>query len=237
MVILFTAEVGILFALFLNQPIEAKMKQTLPTVAALLMLTACGGVSSPVPQPVPGQIRISSPALTSAKVLVVGLTKAVSGVGTVHLRDLKTGATASAKSAASGTFSLVITAGPDRQLEAWFETADGNSDPVSLSLRSLSYGPALGQPGTGLVSTPDAQGKVTVANDGGAGKPLLLTATPNMVLVLSNSSTAEVTTTTTDKDGRFSKKLSGAKGDQIQLLLVDPGDQASTSDFVTVAVP
>ena len=146
MVILFTAEVGILFALFLNQPIEAKMKQTLPTVAALLMLTACGGVSSPVPQPVPGQIRISSPALTSAKVLVVGLTKAVSGVGTVHLRDLKTGATASAQSAASGTFSLVITAGPDRQLEAWFETyyrdsADGTTA-ISTALvhRALGIG-------------------------------------------------------------------------------------------------
>ena len=214
------------------------MKQTLPTFAVLLMLTGCGdGVSSPVPQPVPGQIRISSPALTTAKVLVVGLIGAVSGEGTVHLRDLKTGARAAAKSAASGTFSVVIATGPDRQLEARFETADGLSEAVSLSMRSISYGPALGQPGTGVVSTPDAQGKVTVSNDGGVGKPLLMTASPNMVLVLSNAGTAEVVTTTTDKDGRFSRKLSGAKGEMIQMLLVDPGDQASTSDFVTMAVP
>ena len=213
------------------------MKKTL-TYATLLMLSACGdGVSSPVPQPVPGQIRISSPALTSAKVLVVGLTRAVAGKGTLHLRDLKTGIIASGKTTADGTFAVVINAGPDRQLEAWFETSDGASDTVSLSSRSLSYGPALGQPKTGVVSVPDAKGKVTVSNNGGAGKPLLLTASPNMVLVLSNQSTAEVAVSTTDKDGRFSASLSGAKGDKIQILLVDPADQASTSDFVTVTVP
>lgn len=214
------------------------MKKTLLTYAVLLTLTACGdGVSSPVPQPVPGQIRISSPTLTSARVLVVGLTKAVAGAGTVHLRDTKTGTTASGKSSAAGTFSVVITAGPERQLEARFETPDGTSEPVNLMMRSLSYGPSLGQPKTGVVSVPDAQGKVTVSNDGGTGKPLLMTASPNMVVVLSNASTAEVRLTTTDKDGRFSSKMSGSKGEQIQILLVDPADQASTSDFVTVTVP
>ena len=208
------------------------------TYAVLLALVACGdGVSSPVPQPVPGQIRVSSPAVTRKTVLVVGLPSAVSGQGTVHVRDRTSGVTASAASTAAGSFSAVIVIGSKHELEAWFETADGTSDVVSLSLRALSYGLTLGQPKAGVVSTPDAGGKVTVSNDGGAGKPLLMSATPNKVLVVSNANTGEVVSTTTDKDGRFSAKLAGAKGESIQLLLVDPADQASTSDFVTITVP
>ncbi len=224
--------------LCIQHQMDTSNKKTLLSLAALFAAVGCGdGVSSPVPQPVPGQIRISTPAVTSARALVVGLPGAVSGEGTVHVRDLKTGAKASGKSVAAGTFSLVVTVGKDRLLEAWFENADGASDPVSLNLRSLSYGLALGQPKPGVVSVPDAKGKVTVSNDGGVGKPLLMSASPNKVVVLTNANTAEVATTTTDKDGRFSAKLSGVKGDVIQILLVDPADQASTSDFVTIPVP
>ena len=203
----------------------------------LLATCACGGVSSPVPQPVPGQFRLSSPGATSSQTLVVGLKGAVSGQGKVHVRDRVSGQTAAADSTAQGTFSMVLPVGDKASLEAWFVNADGQSDAVSLSLRGLSYGPSLGQAVAGVVSAPDSKGQVTVSNDGGAGKPLLMSATPNMVAIITNSRSGGVLLATTDKDGRFSGKLAAAKGDSIRVMLTDPQQQTETSDFRSFTVP
>ena len=207
-------------------------------MGALLVLSCGDGVSTPVPQPVPGQIRISSPALTkAAPVLVLGLAGAVAGAGKVHVKDLESGALVTGSSNGAGSFSVVISVNRDHRLEARFENADGISGAVSLALRGLSYGPGLGTPQPGVVSKPDAQGQVKVSNDGGAGKPLLMSATANVNVLISNAATAQVVTTQTDKDGRFSQTLSGARGDSIQILLVDPQSQTSTSNFVSILVP
>jgi hypothetical protein len=50
-------------------------------------------------------------------------------------------------------------------------------------------------------------------------------------------STAQVVSTPTDSTGRFSVKVNAGSGDAIQLLLVDPADPGSSSDFVVVTAP
>jgi hypothetical protein len=210
------------------------------TFLATLSACACGledQESSPVPQPVPGLVRQSSPALTQSQKLVLGLPKAVAGEGKVHLTDRISGRKVVGISTAEGTFSLVIEVDPkDDALELQYENEDGLSDPVLISLRALGDGPALGQPKDGLV-LPTNGPEVQVSNDAGHGNPLLLEATPNVMVIVTVTKTGQVVTSTTDSTGRFSVQIEATSGDWIQILLVDPQDPGSTSDFVTVQVP
>jgi hypothetical protein len=213
---------------------------TLTLTLILISVAACGledQVSSPVPQPVPGLVRQSSPALTQTEKLVLGLPKAVAGEGKVHLTDRTSGRKVVADSTAEGTFSMVIEVDPKQDnLELQFENEDGLSDPVSISLRTLGDGPSLGQPKDGLV-LPTNGPTVQVSNDAGHGTPLLLDATPDMIVIVTVTKTGQVVTSTTDSTGRFSVTVEAASGDWIQILLVDPQDPGTTSDFVTVQVP
>jgi len=195
--------------------------------------------SSPVPQPVPDFIRESTPGLKQTDKLVLGLPGAVAGSGQVHLTDQATGRRVSAPSAAAGSFNLVIIIDQTKtpQLVIQFENADGVSEPVSLATRQLTYGPTLGPSKGGLAQAPDAKGNVLVSNDGGAGNPLLVDASPNMTLILTVVSSGLVTSSTTDSQGRFSATVKAASGDTLGLLLVDPQDQGATSDFITASVP
>lgn len=205
----------------------------------LLLSCACGDQdSSPVPQPVPGLIRQSTPGLTATQKLVVGLAGAVQGKGTVHLRDTITGKAASAATTGTGSFSLVLLAKEAQSLEAWFENDAGEtSDVVTLATRYLGEGLTLGPPQPGVVSKPDAQGKVKVSNDGGASKPLLMTATPNVDVVVVNAASGAVALTKTDKDGRFTTTIAAKTGELIRILLVDPAQKEETSDFQSITVP
>jgi hypothetical protein len=206
-----------------------------------LVLAACGDDqgSSPVPQPVPDFVRQSTPGLTQSKKLVLGLPGAVAGKGKVHLTDKATGTKVVGDSAAAGSFALVIAidATKTNELQLQYENEDGLSDPISLATRQLTYGPALGQTKGSLVKPSGTPGEVEINNDGGAGNPLLLDASPDMTLIVTVVSTAQVVSTPTDSTGRFSVKVNAGSGDAIQLLLVDPADPGSSSDFVVVTVP
>jgi hypothetical protein len=206
-----------------------------------LVLGACGDDqgSLPVPQPVPDFIRQSTPGLTQSKQLVLGLPGAVAGEGKVHLTDKVTGTKVVGDSAASGSFTLVIAidATKPQELQVQYENEDGLSDPIPLNTRQLHFGPTLGQAKAGLVQSTGTSGEVAINNDGGAGNPLLLVASPDMTLIVTVESTAQVVTTPTDGTGRFSVKVKAGSGDAIQLLLVDPAEPDSSSDFVTVTAP
>jgi hypothetical protein len=196
-------------------------------------------VSSPVPQPVPSYIRKSTPELSRKQTLVVGLPKSVAGEGKVHVSDRASGITAIVPAPAAGSFVAILAVGVGADLEVRYESRDGLSEPVSLNVRSIGDHPALtpsyavGVP----VSSPDAQGQVTVTNDAGPGNPLLFLATPQSEVLVSNASSGAATSAVTDQDGRFQVKLPGAQGDMIQVLLAARADSALTSDFLTYAVP
>jgi hypothetical protein len=198
-------------------------------------------VSSPVPQPVPFYIRQSTPIAVSTdkKRLVVGLPKAVAGAGKVHVKDRTSGTSVVVAAAAAGSFSAVLAAGDMADLEARFESQDGLSEPVSLNVRAQGDHPELTPSNSfGLpVSSPDAQGQVTVTNDDGPAQPLLFFATPNSEALVSNDNNGATVSATTDTDGRFQVKLPGATGDVIHVLLAATENSALTSDFLTYTVP
>jgi hypothetical protein len=212
-------------------------------VAVLLLVVgvSCGDQeSSPVPQPVPDFVRQSTHELQQEKLLVVGLPGAVAGEGEVRVQDRKGGAEVVVVSTTAGTFTSVLSAGKDADLALQFETKQGKSE--WLVLRETQHdGPAphLGLPNSyqGPVSSPDAQGMVIVTNDGGPGQPLLLDATPEMDVIVSNGDTSELVTDVTDQTGRFSVKLPGSSGHWIHILLVSPEEKDLTSDFVSHQVP
>jgi len=220
------------------KPIRGRVL-ALGVTVALGLAAGCGDqVSSPVPQPVPGMIRQSTPSPSGVQLLFVGLPGAVAGAGRVHLTYRKSGKGVVVDSAAGGSFAAALTRVALDELEARFENDDGLSDPVPLSTQlRFPTGPVFGQPKPGVVSKPDAQGQVRVSNDAGAAQPLLLDATPNMDLLVANDKTGALATTKTDKDGRFTTQLAAASGQSIRLLLVDPTDVGVTSDFVTIPVP
>jgi hypothetical protein len=209
----------------------------------LLALTigaaACGiEGSSPVPQPLPGYLRRSTPSDSRQETLVLGLQGAVAGQGKVHLRELNGPRLVVAPSSAQGSFAAAITVGLSTALELSFENADGISDWLALPPSSLSYGPVLaGSRGPGVVSAPDAGGIVTVSNDGGAGQPPLLTASPESDLLVANATQGTIASGRTDSKGVFRVQLPAARGDLVQLLLVDSKDPGATSDYLSFSVP
>lgn len=215
---------------------------TMRTLQALMlaatMVAGCGlEESSPVPQPLPGYLRRSTPS-SLVSTLVVGLPGAVAGAGKVALRELNGASPVLVQSAAVGSFSAVLPVGRSIPLELRFETAAGASDWVALAPPQLSFGPVLsGSRGPGVVSAPDAAGIVTVSNDAGAGQPALVDASPESDLLVVNATRSEVATGRTDAKGLFRVQLAGATGDVIQLLLVDAADAASTSDYLSFTVP
>lgn len=212
------------------------LPRLLATVCLLVLSTACG--SSPVPQPVPFMMRKSTHDQVQGDTLLVGLPGAVAGQGRVHVEDRKSGKRASANSAEAGSFSLVIRTGKQSDLMVQYENEDGTSDWVSLSdAQTGSLGPTLGQPQKGVVSSMDSRGEVTVTNDDGSGKPVLLDATPDSDVVVTNANKGAVASTTTDKAGIFKVTIEGATGDTIHILLLDSTDPGVTSDFVSIAVP
>jgi hypothetical protein len=214
---------------------------------ALLVLALAQGCdpqgSSPVPQPVPGFVRQSTPELTQTNPehLVVGLPGAVAGEGRVHVEDPTAGGSrAVADSSSSGTFSAVLAAAPDAELTLRFETEEGISDPVTLRRdRVFDPPPALAPANSQsqVVTPPDAQGQVSVSNDAGPGQSPLIAATPDVDVIVSNGASGEVVSSKTDADGLFTVKLGGAKGDPIHILLVDPESTSLTSDFLSYQVP
>jgi hypothetical protein len=221
--------------------LKVVMRRLAVTLWIVVGTWSCGDMgSSPVPQPIPDFVRLSTPALKQTKQLVVGLPGAVDGEGKVHLGDKATGRKVSAASPAAGSFALAITIDPTKtkELELRFENEDGLSDPVTLPTTRLTYGPTLSAVhGPGLVSAPDSKGEALVDNDAGAGNPPLVDATPDMNLIVTNFDTGAVKSTKTDNKGLFSVRIPAAKGDLLQILLVDPTDPGSTSDFITATVP
>jgi hypothetical protein len=205
-------------------------------VLLLSIVAGCGNdTSSPVPQPLPFYIRQSTPGDSQPFKLIVGLPKAVAGAGKVHARVQGKAAEATGPSSQAGSFSLALTASQVEVIELRFETAAGLSDPVILPGPQLGFGPVLqGARGPGVVSAPDAGGMVTVSNDGGPGQPPLLQASPSSSLLVSNASSGEVASTSTDVNGVFTARIAGKTGDTITLLLVDSTDE--TSDFLSFSV-
>jgi hypothetical protein len=215
-------------------------------ISALILLilvvnVSCGEQgSSPVPQPVPDFVRQSTHELQQEKLLVVGLPGAVAGEGKVRVQDRKGGAEVVVDATSVGTFTAVLPADQDADLALQFETDQGKSEWLLLRKAQTNEPiPHLGLPRSyqGPVSSPDAQGMVTVTNDAGPGQPLLLDATPEVDLIVSNGDTSEVVTSKTDETGRFSVKLPGSSGDWIHILLVSPKETDLTSDFVSHQVP
>jgi hypothetical protein len=201
------------------------------------VVVACG--SSPVPQPVPDFVRCSTHDLQQEELMVVGLPGAVAGEGKVHIKDRDSGATLVVSSTVPGTFSAVITAGKNADLVLQFENDDGKSEPLVLrDKQPVLPHPKLGPSTYGqVVSAPDGQGMVTVTNDDGPGKPLLLPASPDVDVIVTNNGTSEVATSRTDNTGRFTVKIAGQTGHAILIMLVDPKDPLLTSDFVQYQVP
>ncbi len=202
-------------------------------------VVACGlQESSPVPQPLPHYLRRSTPSASRQETLVLGLPSAVAGQGKVQLRELGGPRTVVAPSSEQGSFAVTIEVGASVQLELRFENADGASAWVPLAPPQLSYGPVLtGSRGPGVVSAPDASGLVTVSNDGGPGQPALVSATPETELLVANATRSTIASGRTDAKGLFKVVLAAAKGDLIQLLLVDGTDTAVTSDYLSFTVP
>jgi len=212
-----------------------RCRPRLAVVLAALFVAGCD--SAPVPQPVPDLVRLSTPTPGQPQRLLVGLPGAVAGKGQVHVVQPKTGLSLSVASTEAGTFAAVLPTA-DAELALTFENDDGESDPLLLR-SALPDGPrpALGTPAPGVVSVPDAGGRVTVANDGGPGQPLLLDATPEVTVLVSNDQTSEVVSSTTDSAGRFAVSLLASSGSTILILLVDPDEPDVTSDFVGIQVP
>jgi len=206
---------------------------------SVIVLVGCGEQSSsPVPQPVPGLIRQSTPTAGALKTLVVGLPGAVAGKGKVHIREGVGGKIKIVDTTDSGSFVVALPIAEGDSLEAAFETDDGLSAMVPITPRSLGVTPSLGQPKPGVVQAPhDGKPEVVVTNDAGAGQPLLLDATPDVDVVVSNIDNGEVVTTVTDKDGKFSTKIGATTGHTIQIMLVTREEPPVTSDFVSITVP
>lgn len=205
-----------------------------------LLLGGCGDMtSSPVPQPVPGAIRISTPGKTKPTTLVVGLAGAVAGAGQVEVRNTTSGTTATSPASPGGSFAVTLAAGRNDGLEARYrDPAGALSDPVPLRDRMQTLGPGLGPPtGPDVVSAPDAQGRSTVTNDAGAGNPLLIDVPPQSTVLVSNEDNAAVVQTRADGGGRFTATIAAATGHTIHIMLVDPADPTATSDFLTFPVP
>lgn len=208
-------------------------------LAGLVLASGCveDGTSLPQPQPIPGLVRRSTPAMTvvDPQTLVIGLAGAVEGIGELALRRLRDGVTVTASSAAQGSFSLVIAAAQGDELELRF----GDSEPLLLAPTLTTRGPFLGPPQNvfgGPVSAPDAAGDVVVTNDSGEASPYF-TASPSSEILVSNEGNGAVAVGTTDAAGLFSLKLPGASGDTIRVLLAAASDPGATSDFLTYTVP
>jgi hypothetical protein len=198
-------------------------------------------VISPVPQPVPFYIRQSTPLTVSTdkKRLVVGLPKAVAGAGKVHVKDRTSGASVVVLAAAAGSFSTVLAVGETADLEVRYETQDGLSEPVSLSAQVRGPNPELTPSnilGPDPVSSPDAQGQVTVTNEN-PGQPPHFLATPNSEALVSNDNNGATVSTKTNANGILRVQLAGATGDVIHVLLASTENSALTSDFLTYTVP
>ena len=211
------------------------MKRIALLVSALVFCgVACTGV--PQPQPVPGLMRRSTPGLTQKKTLLVGLEGAVGLSSKVSILVRGASATVTASASPKGAFSAVLSATAGAILEVSFETADGPSATVTLVPTDVTRGPMLSK---GLVfgsavSAPDAQGIVTVSNDDPTDPPF--SASANTQALVSNSRTGELVSNTTDAKGALTVKLAGKTGDQIHILLAEPGS-FSTSDFLAYTVP
>ncbi|MCC6746995.1 MAG: hypothetical protein IT371_05005 [Deltaproteobacteria bacterium] len=211
----------------------------------LLCALAAGGpgcgeqLSIPVPQPVPLKVRQSTPGKDRHETVVAGLPQAVAGKGRVRLRDARSGLEVVVPSTAQGTFVGTLAVGAEADLYGRFETDQGQSAEVSLTLRALGLPPQLTRTRgeAGLVSAPDAKGLVTVSNDAGPGQPLLVAATPDSEVIVSHAGLGTVVTTRTDKEGRFRAQLAAAAGDTIQLFLASVDDRGLTSDFLIATVP
>lgn len=208
-----------------------------------LALAACGddGVSLPQPQPIPGLVRRSTPAMTAAdpQTLVVGLAGAVEGVGELELRRVSDGLAVTATSASKGSFALVIAAVQGDALELRFRGAHGTSEPLTLAPTLTTRGPFLGPPQNTFgepVSPPDGSGNVIVTNDSDEPDPYFA-ASPDSEVLVSNESNGAVAADTTDGAGLFGVTLPGNHGDTIHVLLAASGDIGATSDFLTFTVP
>jgi hypothetical protein len=203
----------------------------------LPLVWGCGDQdSSPVPQPVPGLIRQSTPKVGTPDTLVAGLPGAVAGQGTIHLLDRKSGKKVVAPSTDAGSFALTIPASESEDLEARFENADGLSEPVSLSVRALGIHPELVQTQYGGLLTVVGD-EVVVTNDLGPTTPPPVQASADVDVVVANESTGQVVTSKTDGEGLFKVTLKGKSGDAILIMLSDPTNPDLTSDFVSAQVP
>jgi hypothetical protein len=209
-----------------------------------LVASSCGVDESSVPQPVPVPkpfaIKESAPEKKQTKTLMVGLPGAVAGIGDIEFRDPKTSATERGPSTAAGTFGVLLsidTAG----LEARYVNPQGGTSAwVSLAIRQGSLGPRLdpanydGPP----VSTPDAQGNITVTNVEPKTGSLVIAATPLTDVIVTNTVTGVLTAGRTDSRGAFTLKLPAAVGDLIGILLLqDAGGLEAVSNYLTYDVP
>jgi hypothetical protein len=208
----------------------------------VLSLINCGKGGDevlPVPVPLIQYIRKSTPSSTKQKTVVVGLPQAVKGQGKVHLTDTVSAVTITVSSTDSGSFFGLLPVGKAAALTVVFENEKGLSNPVALINVHEGITPelVLAYDTDEIVSSPDNQGLVTVSNDAGAEKPLLLQATPNSELIVANATNGEAVSSQTDTQGRFTVKLPGHSGDKIHLMLADASASDLTSDFLMYSVP
>ncbi|MCA9672947.1 MAG: hypothetical protein KC503_45460 [Myxococcales bacterium] len=219
-------------------------RRTLPlALLALLapLASACGddGVSVPQPVPVPKSslLRFSSPRAAQSRLLVIGLPGAVEGVGQVEATDIPSGARTVVPSSAQGSFGLLAATSNVSDLEIRFINDEGRSEPAPIVQAGRFGGPVLGDPLSNGTVTRANGNTVLVSNDGGAGNPLLFSATPDSIAHLSNPANGALTSGTTDAIGRLSLSIEAQSGDILQLVLADPQNPTETSNYLSLPVP
>ncbi len=210
-----------------------------------LFMVGCGidgdvSVPQPVPVPKPSYLRQSPPEPDQTKTLLVGLPGAVAGIGSVEVRDLITGSHAEGLTTASGTFSVLIVASDLSDLRIRYVVARGASDFVAVPRDRATFGPRLGavKASSAPVSSPDAHGIVRVSNLDAATGDIVIAASPDVDVLVSNVTSGAIVTARTDARGVFAVDIAAAVGDTLgAMLLGDPVGGDVTSNYLTFVVP
>jgi hypothetical protein len=208
-----------------------------------LALSACGpntSVPQPVPVPAPkiAQLRVSAPdaQLKQEQALVVGLSGAVDGVGTIEARELISGATASVPAAEAGTFGLRILA-PDgyRIRLRYLRGGEASAEVELVAARPNIFGrldPTDSRGGP--VSAPDENGLTTLSNHNSDSGLTFFSAPANTDVLLINEQSGALVQARTDASGHFAARIPAQIGDAIQVVGANEQTQLTNSLVFTV---
>ncbi|MCK5795591.1 MAG: hypothetical protein KAI47_00295 [Deltaproteobacteria bacterium] len=210
-----------------------------------LFMAGCGidgdvSVPQPVPVPKPFYLRQSPPEPDQTKTLLVGLPGAVAGIGSVEVRDVIAGTHAEGPTTASGTFSVLIVAAQSSELRIRYVVARGASAFIAVPRDRVTFGPRLGavKAASAPVSSPDAQGIVRVTNLDAATGDIVIVASPDVDVLVSNVTSGAIVTARTDARGVFAVDIAAAVGDTLGVMLLgDPVSGDVTSNYLTFVVP